>query len=79
MRSHGELHGFVAVLRRGTGDAELSTLWASATSLHQIFYEDWQPSETVKDWIGNVKKFVEKFKAEVTGSKVQTVYKVACV
>jgi len=65
LRSHGELHRFVAELRREVGDGELSTLWASAASLHQNFYENWLPSETVNDWIENVKKFVEKLKAEI--------------
>ena len=65
LRSHGELHRFVAELRRGIRDAELCTLWASATSLHQNFYENWLPSETVNDWIENVKKFVEKLKVEI--------------
>ena len=65
LRSHVELHRFVAELRRGIRDAELSTLWASATSLHQNFYENWLPSETVNDWIENVKKFVEKLKVEI--------------
>jgi len=63
LRSYGELHKFVAELRREYGDAKLSTLWASATSLHQNFYENWLSSETVKDLVANVKKFVEKLKA----------------
>ena len=63
LRSYGELHKFVAELRREYGDVELSTLWASATSLHQNFYENWLSSETVKDLVANVKKFVEKLKA----------------
>ena len=65
LRSHVELHRFVAELRKEIRDAELSTLWASATSLHQNFYENWLPSETVNDWIENVKKFVEKLKVEI--------------
>ena len=65
LRSHGEFHRFVAELRRGIRDAELTTLWASATSLHQNFYENWLPSGTVNDWIENVKKLVEKLKVEI--------------
>ncbi|MEM2630831.1 MAG: PaREP1 family protein [Candidatus Bathyarchaeia archaeon] len=62
LRSHRELHEFVANLRKETNDFELSTLWSSATSLHQNFYENWLPKETVKDWIENVRRFIEKLK-----------------
>lgn len=62
LRSHGELHKFVADLTKRTGDIELNTLWGSATSLHQNFYENWLPEETVNHWIENVKKFVKKLK-----------------
>ncbi len=62
LRSHGELHKFVVELRNRLNDSEISTLWSSATSLHQNYYENWLPKDIVKDLIENVKKFVEKLK-----------------
>ena len=62
LRSHGELHKFVVELRNRLNDSEISTLWSSATSLHQNFYENWLPEDMVKDLIENVKKFVEKLR-----------------
>ena len=62
LRSHGELHRFVVELRNRLNDKEISTLWSSATSLHQNFYKNWLPSEIVKDLIENVRKFIEKLK-----------------
>jgi len=34
----------------------------SANSLHQNFYENWLPEETVKDGMENVRKFVKRIK-----------------
>jgi hypothetical protein len=62
LRSHSELHKYVAKLRKETGDQELGGLWLCAASLHQNFYEAWLPPEMVKDGIENVKKFIEKMK-----------------
>ncbi|RLG69992.1 MAG: hypothetical protein DRO11_06885 [Methanobacteriota archaeon] len=62
IRSHGELHKFVAMLREEKDDPEISTLWSSAISLHQNFYENWLPPKTVKDLIGNVKSLVDKLR-----------------
>jgi len=52
LRSH-ELHEFVSEIRREFKDPEISTLWLSANSLHQNFYENWLPEETVKDCMEN--------------------------
>jgi len=49
LRSHKELHEFVSEIRRELKDPEISTLWLSANSLHQNFYENWSPEETIKD------------------------------
>ena len=62
LRSYAELHKFVSELRNKMNDPEISTLWLSATSLHQNFYESWLPKEIVKDGVENVKKFVEKLR-----------------
>ncbi|HID91255.1 TPA: hypothetical protein EYP44_04775 [Candidatus Bathyarchaeota archaeon] len=62
IRSHGELHGFVERLREETGEEQVSTLWLSAASLHQNFYENWLPEGTVKDGVENVKKLVERLR-----------------
>lgn len=62
LRSHAELHKFVSELRNKMNDPEISTLWLSANSLHQNFYENWLPEETVRDGVENVKKFVEKLR-----------------
>ncbi|MEM2178940.1 MAG: PaREP1 family protein [Candidatus Methanomethylicaceae archaeon] len=62
LRSHGELHKYVTELSKKKNDREILTLWFSATSLHQNFYEDWFPEEAVRNAIENVKNFIEKLK-----------------
>lgn len=62
LKSHAELHRFVSDVRKKIDDPEISTLWLSANSLHQNFYENWLPEETVKDGIENVKRFVNKLR-----------------
>jgi hypothetical protein len=62
MRSHGELHKYVAGLSKERGDREVMTLWFSATSLHQNFYENWFPEEAVRSGVEDVKRFVEKLR-----------------
>ena len=59
---HRELHEFVSEIRRELKDSEISTLWLSANSMHQNFYENWLPEETVKDGLENVRKFVKRIK-----------------
>jgi hypothetical protein len=62
IRSHGDLHRFVAELSREKGDREIITLWFSASSLHQNFYEEWLPEEAVRGGVENVKSFIEKLR-----------------
>jgi len=49
-------------IRRELKDPKISTLWLSANSLHQNFYENWSHEETVKDSMENVRKFVRRIK-----------------
>jgi hypothetical protein len=62
LRSHGELHKYVAKLSKERGDREIMTLWFSAYSLHQNFYENWFPEEAVRNGVENVKSFIEKLR-----------------
>ncbi len=62
IRSHGELHRYVAELSKKKGDREIMRLWFSATSLHQNFYENWFPEEAVMSGVEDVKSFVEKLR-----------------
>lgn len=63
LRSHRELHGFLAKLVEETGDTELRRLWQSAGMLHQNFYENWLPPSMVKGNVEDVKTFVKKLMA----------------
>jgi hypothetical protein len=62
LRSHGELHRYVAELSKEKGDREIMKLWFSATSLHQNFYENWFPEEAVRSAVEDVKNFIEKLR-----------------
>jgi hypothetical protein len=62
LRSHGELHRYVAELSKEKGDREIMKFWFSATSLHQNFYENWFPEEAVRSAVEDVKNFIEKLK-----------------
>ncbi|RLG90814.1 MAG: hypothetical protein DRO36_05425 [Candidatus Hecatellales archaeon] len=62
LRSHGELHKFVAELTRESRDPDVRRLWQSATSLHQNFYENWLPPEMVKGNADDVKMLIEKLR-----------------
>jgi CCR4-NOT transcriptional regulation complex NOT5 subunit len=42
------------------GDQELRHLWHSANCLHQNFYENWMPPESVEAALDDVKEFVER-------------------
>jgi len=63
VKSHGELFSFVSKLRDELGDPELPRLFASASSLHQNFYEDWLPPATVRDLGEAVKEYVQRVKS----------------
>ena len=69
LRSHGELHAFVAKLEKESGDPEIRKLWQSAGMLHQNFYENWLPPEMVEGNVNDVKKLVEKLKS---GLRIQS-------
>jgi len=60
IRSHGELHGFVTSLGRELHDPGLLRLFASASALHQNFYENWLPPEMVENYGEAVRQLVEK-------------------
>ncbi len=62
LRSHGELHRYVAELSKEEGDRKIMKLWFSATSLHQNFYENWFPEEAIRSAIEDVKNFIEKLR-----------------
>ena len=62
LRSHGELHRYVAELSKEKVDKEIMKFWFSATSLHQNFYENWFPEEAVRSAIEDVKNFIEKLR-----------------
>ena len=63
LRSHRELHEYVAELSKKVGDREVIRLWLAASSLHQNFYENWLPGDAVKSAIEDVKVFVEKLRS----------------
>ncbi len=48
LRSHSELHRYVARLVEKTGDEELKRLWSTANELHRNFYENRLPPELIK-------------------------------
>ena len=62
IKSHGELYKFVANLGTELEDPELIRLFSLAGALHQNFYEDWLPPETVVDHAEAVKELVAKLR-----------------
>jgi len=62
--SHRELYKFVATLSTELEEPELTRLFSIAGALHQNFYENWLPSETVVDHAKAVKEFITKLKTE---------------
>jgi uncharacterized protein (UPF0332 family) len=62
IRSHGELHRFVTKLRKELEDPELMRLFASASALHQNFYEGWLTPEMVEDYGDAVRELVERLR-----------------
>jgi len=69
LRSHGELHKFVAELTKESGDPEIRRLWQSAASLHQNFYENWLPPEMVEGNANDVKNLIEKLRKLLSSCK----------
>jgi HEPN domain-containing protein len=64
IKSHGELYGFVSKLKDELHEPELVRLFSLASTLHQNFYEDWLPAETVRDHAEAVRRLVESLKKE---------------
>ena len=62
IKSHGRLHGFVSRLGRELNDPGLPRLFGDAAALHQNFYENWLPPETVVDYGEAVKELVARLK-----------------
>jgi HEPN domain-containing protein len=60
LKSHGELHGFVTRLKKELAEPELTRLFGTAATLHQNFYENWLPAETVVDYGEAVKELVSR-------------------
>lgn len=60
IKSHGELYAFVSTLKDELHDPELPRLFSLASTLHQNFYENWLPPETVKDHGEAVRELVER-------------------
>ena len=56
--SHRLLFDVVTQLSRDTGNSLLSACFREASSLHQNFYENWQPDGSVQEGIDKVKQFV---------------------
>jgi len=69
LRSHGELHWFVAGLMKESGDPDVRRLWQSATSLHQNFYENWLPPEMVEENAEDVKMLIQKLRKLLIGKQ----------
>jgi len=59
LQSHGELYRFVAKLSQEFNSPQLHRLFAIASALHQNFYENWLPAETVVEGGEAVKELVE--------------------
>lgn len=66
-QSHGDLHQVVALLVRELGDRSIRSLFGSAGSLHQNFYEGWMPSQAVRGYLEDVEVFVERMERIVAG------------
>ena len=64
IKSHGELFEFVAELKGKLNEPELPRFFSLASALHQNFYEDWLPAETVRDHGEAVEELVKRLKQE---------------
>ena len=63
IRSHDGLYKFVDRLSGELEDRELPRLFATASLLHQNFYEDWLPPRMVVNFGEAIKQLVEKLEA----------------
>jgi uncharacterized protein (UPF0332 family) len=62
LRSHKELHEYLAYTVRKVGDIELRRIWSAAGELHRNFYEAWLPPELVNGYFEDVKEFVNRLR-----------------
>ena len=67
LQSHGDLHDVVASLAREVGDRSLRSLFGSAGSMRQNFYEGWLSTEVVRGYLEDVDVFVERMERIVAG------------
>lgn len=58
LKSHRDLHAYVAKIIQRLGDEELRRLWAAANELHRNFYENWLPPDLVRGYLEDVKQLV---------------------
>ena len=58
--SHREVYQAVNRLAHEFGDSEIRVLFASASSLHSNFYENWMPREMVQDSLAEVRRFLDR-------------------
>jgi len=65
IKSHGELYEFVSKLRDELREPEVPRLFSLASTLHQNFYENWLPPETVRDHGDAVRELVPRLKKEI--------------
>ncbi|MCY3507033.1 MAG: hypothetical protein OXH41_12795 [Chloroflexi bacterium] len=73
--NHGLLFLVAAQLADDAGNPELRRLFSIASSLHQNYYEDWQPEVSVQDGIGDVGRLVglmEQLRAQPVSPSVVT-------
>ncbi|MCY3603464.1 MAG: hypothetical protein OXH12_10340 [Chloroflexi bacterium] len=73
--NHGLLFLVAAQLADDAGNPELRRLFSIASSLHQNYYEDWQPEVSVQDGIGDVGRLVglmEHLRAQPVSPSVVT-------
>ena len=61
--SHGDLYRVVRRLASESGDAQLRSLFISANSLHENFYEGPMPEEFIADALHDVEKMLLRLKA----------------
>jgi len=62
LRSHKELHEYLAYTVKKVGDIELRRIWSAAGELHRNFYEALLPPELVNGYFEDVKEFVNKLR-----------------
>ena len=61
--NHGLLFAVASQIAGDTDNPPLRRLFSVASSLHQNFYEDWQPDISVQGGIDSVKELVEQMEA----------------